>query len=251
MNASAVYWIRHKDHTDMFTQGYVGVSVDHRQRWNRHRREAQNKHLWNAIKKYGWENLEKEIVLYAKEDYCLTIEKKLRPVNNVGWNITIGGGKPPPGYGNKNALGRAPKNKGIPLTAEQKAHLSKVMTGRPGYWKGIPMSEETKLKVSIAKKGSVPPNKGKKASAETRLKQRLAKLGKPSHRRGAKCSDETKAKISAQNKGRKHTDETRMKMSASRLGKKQELTVCPHCGKEGGKQTMPRWHFDNCKMKEC
>lgn len=250
MNASAVYWIRHKDHTDMFTQGYVGVSVDHRQRWNRHRREAQNKHLWNAIQKYGWDNLEKEIVLYAKEDYCLTIEKKLRPVNNVGWNITIGGGKPPPGYGRQTRLGIPPANKGIPLTAEQKAHLSKVMTGRPGYNKGIPMSEETKLKVSIAKKGSVPPNKGKKASAETRLKQRLAKLGKPGNRRGKKCSPETIEKI--RNRVLPPvTEATKEKIRQAHLGRKQELTVCPHCGKEGGKQTMPRWHFDNCKMKEC
>ena len=24
--STSVYWIRHKDHTDMFSQGYVGVS---------------------------------------------------------------------------------------------------------------------------------------------------------------------------------------------------------------------------------
>ena len=24
---------------------------------------------------------------------------------------------------------------------------------------------------------------------------------------------------------------------------------CPHCGKEGGKTIMKRWHFDNCKSK--
>ena len=24
---------------------------------------------------------------------------------------------------------------------------------------------------------------------------------------------------------------------------------CPHCGKEGGKAVMRRWHFDNCKIK--
>jgi hypothetical protein len=35
----------------------------------------------------------------------------------------------------------------------------------------------------------------------------------------------------------------------ARIGIKQSLTTCPHCGKIGGSQTMPRWHFDNCKMK--
>ena len=24
-------------------------------------------------------------------------------------------------------------------------------------------------------------------------------------------------------------------------------STCPHCGKTGGANTMPRWHFDNCK----
>lgn len=25
---------------------------------------------------------------------------------------------------------------------------------------------------------------------------------------------------------------------------------CPHCDKIGGRNAMPRWHFDNCKMKQ-
>lgn len=29
---------------------------------------------------------------------------------------------------------------------------------------------------------------------------------------------------------------------------KGETIVCPHCGKEGGKTIMKRWHFDNCKF---
>lgn len=35
----------------------------------------------------------------------------------------------------------------------------------------------------------------------------------------------------------------------SRIGIKQTLSTCPQCGKIGGSQTMPRWHFDNCKYK--
>lgn len=26
--------------------------------------------------------------------------------------------------------------------------------------------------------------------------------------------------------------------------------ICPHCGKEGGRNSMKRYHFDNCKKKE-
>jgi hypothetical protein len=32
-------------------------------------------------------------------------------------------------------------------------------------------------------------------------------------------------------------------------GVKHPIIVCPHCLKSGGACTMPRWHFDNCKMK--
>lgn len=44
-----------------------------------------------------------------------------------------------------------------------------------------------------------------------------------------------------------HSLETRLKMGKTRKGKKQSLSTCPHCLKTGGSQTMPRWHFDNCK----
>jgi hypothetical protein len=33
-------------------------------------------------------------------------------------------------------------------------------------------------------------------------------------------------------------------------GKKKPLVTCPHCGKEGGKPSMTRFHFDNCKTKK-
>ena len=33
-------------------------------------------------------------------------------------------------------------------------------------------------------------------------------------------------------------------------GQVRETVACPHCGKTGGKPSMIRWHFDNCKMKK-
>lgn len=29
----------------------------------------------------------------------------------------------------------------------------------------------------------------------------------------------------------------------------QQMGTCPHCGKTGPMNVMPRWHYDNCKMK--
>lgn len=92
---SSVYWIHHPEHTDMFSQGYIGVSKDLKKRWSDHAKRTGNTHLLHAIKKYGWDSLVKEVVLVADEAYCLMIEAKLRVEDKIGWNITKGGGMPP------------------------------------------------------------------------------------------------------------------------------------------------------------
>lgn len=36
----------------------------------------------------------------------------------------------------------------------------------------------------------------------------------------------------------------------SNPNKNMPKVMCPHCGKEGGRNQMKRYHFDNCKQKE-
>ena len=100
MNTS-VYWIRHKDHTDMFSQGYIGVSKNTKNRWLAHSRRKDNPHLLNAINLYGWKNLIKEVILIGEETYCYNLESKIRPTKQIGWNIAEGGEKPPSNEGKK------------------------------------------------------------------------------------------------------------------------------------------------------
>ena len=110
----SVYWIRHQDHTDIFSQGYVGISANLKVRLNHHISQPTNKHIKNAITKYGWNNLVKQVVLIADSDYCLDIEKKLRPTDFIGWNATVGGGMPPKpkkGMGKGRKVSQATKNK--------------------------------------------------------------------------------------------------------------------------------------------
>ncbi|HPI82248.1 MAG TPA: NUMOD3 domain-containing DNA-binding protein [Candidatus Paceibacterota bacterium] len=57
--------------------------------------------------------------------------------------------------------------------------------------------------------------------------------------RGKILSPETKSKISNTLKGRHLSEQTKQKM--------REKIICPHCGKNGGKSAMKRYHFDNCK----
>ena len=90
-----VYWIHHPEHTDVFTQGYIGVTKHIKARWKAHSEKTENEALKNAIKKYGWNSLIKKIILISDDQYCFDIEKKLRPKENIGWNINVGGVKPP------------------------------------------------------------------------------------------------------------------------------------------------------------
>lgn len=47
-----IYWIHLPTHTDIMSEGYIGVSVDPKKRLYEHKRVKQNPHLTNALKKY-------------------------------------------------------------------------------------------------------------------------------------------------------------------------------------------------------
>ena len=116
-----------------------------------------------------------------------------------------------------------------------------------------PRSQEHKDKIGAALKGRI-------ISAEQRAKSSKANKGK-------KLSTETKAKMRASHTGMLHTEESKLKMRkpkapfsdehkanikaarALQIIPKQSIVTCPHCGKQGGAGTMPRWHFDRCKQK--
>jgi hypothetical protein len=142
---TCVYWIRQKDHTDIFSQGYVGVSSRFSRRLWEHENKTQNAHFQHAIKKYGWDSLIKEKVIIGDEDYCYEMEAKLRPTEKMGWNLVVGGGKPPNFAGKKRSAN----------------FVAKAM--------GRKDSPETRLKKSLAAMGN-KNGLGKIQSAETRAK---------------------------------------------------------------------------------
>lgn len=74
--------------------------------------------------------------------------------------------------------------------------------------------------------------------------------GKPCYyKMSAEEIENWKSNISKAGKGRKFSDDHKAKLSIANKGKKRPLITCPHCGKEGGKGNMTRYHFDNCKQK--
>lgn len=154
----SVYWIHHPKHTDMFTQGYVGITNNTKTRWNDHNKRPSNLHIERAIKKYGWDSLVKEVILISNRDYCLDIEVQLRPKNQIGWNVVLGGGNPPSSLGKKFICSEETKlklsiaNTGKKHTPETQAKINLNLTeggkatrfvkGATPWNKGIPIGKE-------------------------------------------------------------------------------------------------------------
>jgi hypothetical protein len=78
--------------------------------------------------------------------------------------------------------------------------------------------------------------------------------------KGIALSSTHKLKISNAKMGKKRSQESINKQIESLTGKKRPdhslrllgvarpKIACPHCGKEGGINNMPRWHFNNCQQ---
>lgn len=150
-----LYWIRTAEMTDMFKEGYIGMStISARSRWNAHRSSsklASKSHLpiYRAFKKYGADNLIMSVLAVGPDDYITDLEIKLRPHEGIGWNCAMGG--------QDTGKGRTQS----PEEIERRA--SKI--------RGTKHSEETKKRMSAA-------SKGKPKSPEHRIKCGLANLGK-------------------------------------------------------------------------
>lgn len=147
----SVYWLRCVEHTDMFSQGYVGITRHGREkrRFWEHKTVGQNAHLRNALNKY---EVVQEILLIADKDYCKEIEQKLRPEANIGWNIVAGGGLPPSFKGKKRSAEFVERLRQQVQSAETRAKRSKSMLGNQNGV-GRKLTEEQKKAISIRMSG--------------------------------------------------------------------------------------------------
>lgn len=159
---ACVYWIHRPEHTDVFTQGYVGVtSKTAQERYKVHvdtsnAKSSRKSVVHKAIKSIGKDNLIVDTICIAEEWYCYDLENKLRPDKSIGWNVAIGGTKPP-------------GVKGLPVSQETRDKLSKAQKGRKRTPEqieatrqaliGYKHTDETKAKVSAALRGRKPTEK--------------------------------------------------------------------------------------------
>lgn len=189
-----VYWIRKPSHTDIFTEGYVGVtSKTAQERYKTHvdlAKGKKNKHsvVHKAINALGAENLVVETICICTEEYAYDLENKLRPYKSIGWNVAIGGDKPP----------------GV---------------------KGLPVSEETRKKLSDAMKARPPNPEAAKRGGDTMRGRKLPEEHKQNISKGMmgrKPTEKMLELLIARNKARtgdSRSDESRSKQSESILAK--------------------------------
>lgn len=140
----SVYWIKHKNHSNPYAEGYVGISKNPESRFKDHMKCTSNHPLPNAIKKYK-EDIEFTIILEnITEAKARLVERQYRPEREIGWNLAEGGGMPPSNKGTKRP-----------------GH-SAYMKGEGNSFFGKHHSIETRKRLSERKKGKNHPFFGKK-----------------------------------------------------------------------------------------
>ena len=90
-----VYWIHKPSHTDIYADGYIGVTRNSaRQRWTEHlaltRNNRKNNRLYDILKEE--DSLLFDVIAVGEtREYCEHIEHSLRPTPYIGWNTAPGG----------------------------------------------------------------------------------------------------------------------------------------------------------------
>ena len=122
---AVVYWAHLTTHT--IRQGYIGVTTNFSKRRHHHIKKLDCLHLGRAITKYK-ELIVWDIVFEGTAEHCYSVENFLRPTENVGWNIRVGGRHSSGMQGKKHSEDAKQKMR-KPKTAEAKQNISNGQKG--------------------------------------------------------------------------------------------------------------------------
>lgn len=166
-----VYWIRLSSQHDVFSEGYVGyTSRTAADRFKEHlySKNKDDTLLCRYLRKHALD-IVVETLCVAVEEYCLEVERLLRPSRNIGWNNAVGGGLPPDNTGKprsevaKNST--AEKHRGMKRSEATCKKISEAMKGLPHlqenilkaieYNRGKPRPDHVKAKISESNKNRV------------------------------------------------------------------------------------------------
>ena len=145
---------------------YIGItSREPKIRWGKNGNGyKRNEHFFNAILKYGWDNIKHEVLFsnITKEMACqkeIDLIREYQSSNRLfGYNKSTGGENSSVGVkaSDETKHKQSVSHKGKKLSEEHKKHLSESHkgSGHGGFTKGRIVSDEVKSK--IAKKHHIP-----------------------------------------------------------------------------------------------
>ena len=254
-NEASIYWIHLAEHTDIYTQGYVGVSKNIDRRINDHIRELTanthtNPHLKYAFKKYGWDNFVVDIFWCGEEKYCYALENTLRPSKNIGWNITIGGHRGP-GWPKGKKQSEATKKKA--KSTRLKRYGDRKLLREEERRESVHANKEARKKKNLEKQ-----EEHKKAVAQRKLERRQESLAKKEKLKKERLAAslvlkrEKKANSSIIRPICTTCNQRPRAISYHRPdGRIQYRSKCEYCIKRGRKMTppIPRWTQAGYKKK--
>ena len=157
---------------------YIGItSMKPEDRWNYGCGYQGSPHFWSAIKLYGWDNFEHEILFnnLSKEEAC---QKEIELISlyntrnqDFGYNLAPGGSLPTFEWTDERRQKMSEQRKGWKPSEETRRKISEARTG-------IKLSDETKQKLREINLGKNNPNYGLRRSEETKQKMSESMIGK-------------------------------------------------------------------------
>lgn len=95
-----LYWIHLEEHTDPFTEGYIGVSTQPKVRFRQHTTDtaagAGSQVVRRIAQEHGVDVLRHtNLASFTTREEARIEERNYRPKTNIGWNIWVGGGVSP------------------------------------------------------------------------------------------------------------------------------------------------------------
>jgi group I intron endonuclease len=237
---------------------YVGYSKDVEYRWWQTEYNAKrvkfaeyNDPFYNAIRRDGWDAFTHTVIeTFDNKQDTLDAEvfwiaffrsNRRRYGTEYGYNLTDGGDSAPHQVGAKRSLETCKnisnalqkhyaehesKRKGIPLTEEHKANVSKGSMGKPGTNTGKTFSPEWRLKISKSSIGHKSNNKRFSIEKESEICNMYVKDKKSMHFIAKKfmCAKTTVSNILVSNKIEKR--EASNYIAPSLFSIEKQLEIC-------------------------
>lgn len=216
---------------------YVGItkrSIE--ERFLEHKQESKankSRRLYQAMNKHGIECFSCSLIEECNDEHVFERETHwiLYYRSNqyeFGYNMTAGG---------EGCVDRELKEESI----------EKLRVSVTKHRNTLNQDERNNLtkRANAAKRGSKESEKSRALKREAQK----ARFGRMSEEQKKQHTLKTRLAMSEEAKKRQVSGMNKAFSPVREKGYKQNLTLCPHCGKVGGASLMKRYHMENCKKR--